>query len=73
MMRSYMAKPCSNEMSLQRKLRSFLTLSLRGYKVPEKEVMQVVGYIERMDIRAISEQIMQGLFQELFGFCAKES
>lgn len=65
MMRSYMAKPCSDEMSLQRKLRSFLTLSLRGYKVPEKEVMQIVGYIERMNIRAISEQIMQGLFQEL--------
>lgn len=64
-MRNYMAKPCSTEMSLQKKLRSFLMLSLRGYGVPEKEVMMVIGYVERMNIRAISEQIMQSLFQEL--------
>ena len=37
-MRSYMAHPCDGELTLEKKLRMFLTMSLRAYRVPEAEV-----------------------------------
>ena len=35
LMRGYMANPCTADFPLERKLEIFLTLALRGYKVPE--------------------------------------
>ena len=40
-------------------------MSLRGYKVPEEEIGQVRAFISGMDIRAISQQVMETLFQAL--------
>ena len=64
-MRGYMAHPCDKEMTLERKLERFLTLSLRVYKVPEEEIRQVIRFVAGLDIRTISEQVMQRLFQGL--------
>ena len=55
LMRGYMAHPCDET----------LTLSLRGYCVPEDELQKVLQFIAGMDIRAISEKVMQDLFQAL--------
>ena len=38
---------------------------MRGYKVPEEEIGQVRAFISGMDIRAISQQVMETLFQAL--------
>ena len=38
-----MASPCTADFPLERKLEKFLTLALRGYKVPEEEVRQEIG------------------------------
>lgn len=74
-MRSYMAYPCGGEMTLEKKLCSFLELSLRTYRVPEKEMREVIAFVRGLDIRKISEQIMQELFQALamrYEFSLKE-
>ena len=64
-MRGYMAHPCDEELTLEKKLRLFLTMSLRAYNVPKEEVDQVIRFVEGLDIRAIAEQVMQKLFKAL--------
>ena len=64
-MRGYMAHPCDEELTLEKKLRLFLTMSLRAYNVPQEEVEQVIQFVEGLDIRAIAEQVMQKLFKAL--------
>ena len=65
LMRGYMARSCDRYFPLEKKLDVFLTMSLRGYKVPEEEIGQVRAFISGMDIRAISQQVMETLFQAL--------
>ena len=64
-MRGYMAHPCDAELTLEKKLRLFFTMSLRAYNVPEEEIGRVIRFVEGLDIRAISEQVMQKLFKAL--------
>ena len=64
-MRGYMACPCEEEFTLEEKLRLFFLMSLRAYHVPEEEIHQVIGFVEGLDIRKVSEQVMQKLFQTL--------
>ena len=65
MMRAYMAHPCGGELTLEKKLRLFLSMSLRAYRVPEDETEQVLRFIEGLDIRAVAERVMQELFRAL--------
>ena len=65
LMRGYMVRPCDGTLTLEKKLRMFLTLSLRGYKVPEEEVQQILRFVEGLDIRTVAEQVMQKLFKAL--------
>ena len=64
-MRSYMAHPCDGELTLEKKLRMFLTMSLRAYRVPETEVEGVIRFIEGLNICAIAERVMGELFRAL--------
>ena len=64
-MRGYMAKPCDKYFTLEKKLRRFLTISMRVYSVPVKEQEQVLDYISKLEIRQIANQIMQELFKSL--------
>ena len=63
-MRGYMAHPCDAELTLEKKLRLFF-MSLRAYNVPEEEIGRVIRFVEGLDIRTISEQVMQKLFKAL--------
>ena len=64
-MRGYMTHPCDEELTLEKKLRLFLTMSLRAYNVPKEETEQAIRFVEGLDIRTISEQVMQALFRAL--------
>ena len=64
-MRSYMAHPCDGERTLEKKLRMFLTMSLRAYRVPETEVEGAIRFIEGLNIRAVAERVMGELFRAL--------
>ena len=65
LMRGYMANPCTAEFPLERKLERFLTLALRGYKVPEDEVRQVLAFLAGLDMRGIAQRVMEELFRQL--------
>lgn len=65
MMRSYMAHPCDNELTLEKKISGFLQLSLNAYHVPSEEVQQTIAFVSSMDIRGISENVMHKLLQAL--------
>ena len=64
-MRGYMAHPCDEELTLEKKLRLFFSMSLRAYRVPEDELEQVIRFVEGLDIRAIAEKVMHALFEAL--------
>ena len=64
-MRAYMAHPCDETMTLEKKLRLFFSMSLRAYKVPEDELERVIRFVEGLDIRTIAEQVMHKLFEAL--------
>ena len=65
LMRNYMARKCDIHFPLERKLSRFLTAAMRVYRVPEDELEQAVRFVERLDIRSISERVMHTLFQTL--------
>ena len=62
-MYSYMAYPCDEHITLEKKIESFLLISLSAYKVPEQEQREIIGFIRGLDIRKISEKIMHKLFE----------
>ena len=62
-MYSYMAYPCDEHITLEKKIESFLAISLSAYKVPEQEQKEIIEFIQGLDIRKISEDIMQRLFE----------
>lgn len=65
LMRGYMANPCTAEFTLERKLNKFVMLALRGYRVPEEEVQQVLAFLAGLDIRGIAGKVMEELFRRL--------
>ena len=62
-MYSYMAYPCDEHITLEKKIESFLSISLSAYKVPDQEQREIIGFIRGLDIRKISEKIMHKLFE----------
>lgn len=65
MMRSYMAYRCEGEMTLERKVNSFLQLALRAYCVPEEEVQQALAFVGSIDLRQTADRVMRQLFETL--------
>ena len=65
LMRGYMANPCTENFSLEKKLNIFVTMALRGYKVPEEELQQVLAFISGLDMRSIAQNVMEELFRQL--------
>ena len=65
LMRGYMANPCMADFTLERKLNKFVTLALRGYRVPEDEVQKVLAFLAGLDMRSIAGSAMEELFRRL--------
>ena len=63
--RAYMARSCDLYFTLERKLSRFLTMSLSAYSVPPDEQREILAHIRTLDIRGLSEQVMQELFRKL--------
>ena len=65
LMRGYMANPCTADFTLEQKLNKFVTLALRGYKVPEDELQKVLAFLVGLDMRSIAQSVMEELFRRL--------
>ena len=64
-MRGYIARPCDDVLTLEKKLVCFLSMSLRAYRVPEDEIHRVLAFMTELDIRAVAQQVMHQLFNAL--------
>ena len=64
-MRGYMAKKCDIHFPLKKKVGRFLSLSLRALRVPEEELADVLSYINKIDLCALANGVMQKLFAAL--------
>ena len=62
LMRGYMARPCDEVLTLDKKIDGFISLSLRGYNVPKEQVEQALAFVQGLDICSIACRIMQELF-----------
>ena len=65
LMRGYMARPCDEVLTLDKKIDGFISLSLRGYNVPKEQVEQALAFVQGLDICSIACRIMQELFRAL--------
>lgn len=65
MMTGYMARPCDIYFTLERKLERFLRMSLGAYHVPQVEQDAVIDYVSKLDLRSITDGVMQKLFSAL--------
>ena len=64
-MRGYMAKPCTEEVPLEKKIELFLSMCLRAYCVPKEEITNVLSFVASLDIRTTAKKVMHGLFVSL--------
>ena len=64
-MRGYMANPCTARFTLERKLGKFVTAALRVFDVPKDEVVNVLAFIEGLDMRSLAQSVMEELFERL--------
>lgn len=65
LMRGYMANPCTARFTLERKLDKFVTAALRVFDVPKDEVVNVLAFIEGLDMRSLAQSVMEELFERL--------
>lgn len=63
-MRGFMSRKCDQYFTLEKKIKKFLTMTLRSYNVPKKEIDEAIALVLSLDIRKISNQIMHKLFEK---------
>ncbi len=64
-MRGCMANPCTAAFPLEKKLHTFLSLTLRALHVPEELIGQVLDFIAGLEIREMTRQVMEELLNQL--------
>lgn len=64
-MRNYMVRKCDHYFTWDKKIKKFLTMTLRSYNVPKEEIEKTIEFVFSMDIREISNQIIHKLFENL--------
>ncbi len=64
-MRGYMAVPCDDDLTLDKKIDIFTRISLGIFNVPEKEIEEVTKTVLSYDIRSYSNKVMNELFRML--------
>ena len=65
LMRGYMANPCTARFTLERKLGKFVTAALRVFDVPKDDVVNVLAFIDGLDMRSLAQSVMEELFERL--------
>ena len=65
MMRGYMARKCDPYLTLERKIRRFLSMSLSAFQVPEEERERIIAFVAGVDVRAEARKVMDALLASL--------
>ncbi len=64
-MRSYMSRKCDQYFTLEKKISRFLSMCLKIYNVPDKEIEETIAFVLSLDIQEISNKILHQLFESL--------
>lgn len=65
LMRSYMSCQCDETMTMEKKLRSFLSSAMRMYCVPEAEIRSAIDFVLGLDLDQITQRVLNDLFNML--------
>lgn len=63
-MRAYMARPCDQYFTIERKLSRFLHSCLTLYAVPQERQEVIIQTVLHMDLKSEAERIIQGMIQK---------
>ena len=58
MVRSFMARKCDRNFTMEQKLRRFLSCSMTIYGVPEEKQQQVIDRVLEMDLKSVADQLV---------------
>lgn len=64
-MRGYMARPCDQYFTMERKMRVFLETTLEIYHVPEEKLAQAVAFLQSLDLEAAADRGMKRMLDAL--------
>lgn len=56
--RGYMAKACSDEFTMEMKLRRYIKCCMMLYRVPEDKINQVIDKVVAMDLKSVAENLV---------------
>ncbi len=70
--RSYMLVPCTENFSIERKVRRFLEASLRVFRVPEEEIQKAVEFVGQFDYPRLAEKTIRELMSSLEDMAANK-
>lgn len=65
LMRSYMLCQCDKTLTIEKKLRSFLSSAMRMYCVPEAEIRSAIDFVLGLDLDQITRRVLNDLFNML--------
>ena len=61
--RSYMAKPCSPEFTMEQKLRRYVRCCMMLYNVPEEKIAQTIEKVLETDTAAMAERVVNAAIE----------
>lgn len=64
-MRSFMANPCDEGMTMDRKVERFLQTTFRVYMVPEEKIREAVAFVKQFDYPAIAKRTIDSMLNYL--------
>lgn len=64
-MRGYMARPCDQYFTMERKMRVFLETTLEIYHVPEEKLAQAAAFLQGLDLEAAAGGAMERMLDAL--------
>lgn len=65
LMRGFISEKCTESFTLEKKINTFLTMSMGAYGVPEEEQQRLLAYVASLDIHKLAEEAMYRLFNRL--------
>lgn len=64
-MRDFMAHPCTQELSMERKVAAFLETTFLVYRVPDETIEEAIRFVSRFDYPALAHSTVQAMLRHL--------
>ncbi len=64
-MRGFLTKPCDMMFSMEDKVQSFLTTTLRIFLVPDEKIAEAIEFVSRFDFKTIADEAIAEMFEKI--------